>query len=73
MNFNLHVFNFKAANSTVYAAPDPPQEQTLGCHTSPKCTQGTTPLQHQYYYCLINTCPKLREEGERFDIRKELK
>ncbi|XP_015768906.1 PREDICTED: uncharacterized protein LOC107347472 isoform X2 [Acropora digitifera] len=26
-----------AANNTVYVAPDPPQEQTLGCRTSPKC------------------------------------
>ncbi|XP_015768899.1 PREDICTED: uncharacterized protein LOC107347472 isoform X1 [Acropora digitifera] len=62
-----------AANNTVYVAPDPPQEQTLGCRTSPKCVPGSASLQHQDYYYFITACLKLKEEGERLNIRKELK
>ena len=75
INFSLHIFfiSIKAANNTVYVAPDPPQEQTLGCHTSPKCVPGSASLQHQDYYYFITACLKLREEGEGLHIRKELK
>ena len=68
----IFFISIKAANNTVYVAPDPPQEQTLGCHTSPKCLPGAS-LPHQDYYYFITACLKLREEGERLNIRKELK